>query len=128
MIYTELYIFSYFRWLLCLLNIVLCLQDQSAKELKLQQIRLDEERKQIVRAVGLRQGHWFKCPNGHIYVITECGGATQIGKCNECGAQIGGSNHTLLADNSLAPEMDGAQFPAYSDAANMANYRFENVN
>jgi hypothetical protein len=95
--------------------------------LKLHQIRLDEERKQIVKAIGMRQGHWYKCPNGHFYVITECGGANQISKCNECGARIGGTHHTLLADNSLAPEMDGAQFPAWSDAANMANYRLEDL-
>lgn len=75
----------------------------------------------------MRQGHWYKCPNGHIYVITECGGANQIGTCNECGARIGGTNHRLLEDNSLAPEMDGARFPAWSDAANMANDHFEDL-
>jgi hypothetical protein len=73
----------------------------------------------------MKQGHWFKCPNGHIYVITECGGANQIGKCNECGALIGGTNHRLLSDNNLAPEMDGAQSSAWSESANMANYHVE---
>ena len=24
----------------------------------------EEERKNIVKAIGLRQGHWFKCPKG----------------------------------------------------------------
>ena len=37
----------------------------------------DVERQQILKAVGLSQGHWFKCPNGHIYAIGECGGAMQ---------------------------------------------------
>ncbi|CAG2066604.1 unnamed protein product, partial [Timema podura] len=55
----------------------------------------ENERKQIVKAMGLKQGHWFKCPNGHIYVITECGGAMEVGKCNECGAAIGGTQHRL---------------------------------
>lgn len=43
----------------------------------------------------MREGRWFKCPNGHYYVITECGGAMQEGKCNECGATIGGGNHRV---------------------------------
>ncbi|KAJ9573472.1 hypothetical protein L9F63_009132 [Diploptera punctata] len=82
----------------------------------------EKERKQIVQALGLKSGHWFKCPKGHIYLITECGGAMQTGRCNECGSQIGGTNHRLLSDNSFAPEMDGARYPAYSEAANLANF------
>ena len=26
----------------------------------------DDERKMIVKAMGLRSGHWYKCPNGKI--------------------------------------------------------------
>ncbi|XP_054995479.1 NFX1-type zinc finger-containing protein 1 isoform X1 [Sorex araneus] len=78
----------------------------------------DEERVQIVKAMGFPQGHWFKCPNGHIYVISECGGATQRGKCPECNEVIGGVNHTLESSNQLASEMDGARHPAWSDTAN----------
>ncbi len=47
------------------------------------------ERMEIIKALDMKQGHWFKCPNGHFYSIGECGGAMQIGKCNECGAAIG---------------------------------------
>lgn len=83
---------------------------------------LEKERKQIVEAFNFNQGHWFKCPKGHIYVITECGGAMQVGKCNECGAEIGGNNHRLLSDNSLASEMDGARHAAWSEGANLANF------
>lgn len=86
---------------------------------------IEIERKQIVKAIGLKQGHWFKCPKGHIYVITECGGAMQVGKCNECGERIGGMNHQVVPGNSLAYEMDGARYPAWSDAANMANYQID---
>ena len=49
----------------------------------------DMERKDIVKAIGLSQGHWYKCPNGHIYAIADCGGATEESACNECGALIG---------------------------------------
>lgn len=73
-----------------------------------------------------RVGHWFKCRNGHVYCITECGGAMEKAVCPEagCGAQIGGSNHALLRDQELASEMDGARHAAWSDQNNMANFGF----
>ena len=37
------------------------------------------ERDQIVQAMGLGAGHWYKCPNGHVYAIGECGGAMEVG-------------------------------------------------
>jgi hypothetical protein len=86
----------------------------------------DVERQQIVKAIGLTQGHWFKCPNGHIYAIGECGGAMQEARCNECGAQIGGGSHRLRSDNRVASEMDGARFGAWSEHANnMANFQID---
>lgn len=72
-----------------------------------------EEKVEIVQAMQLKQGHWFKCPEGHVYVITECGGAMEKGTCPECGATIGGTNHRLEADNQLATEMDEATTPAW---------------
>ena len=56
----------------------------------------------------------YKCPNGHIYAIGECGGAMQESQCPECGAKIGGRSHTLTSGNSVAREMDGARFAAWS--------------
>ena len=67
-----------------------------------------EEKEQILKAMYMKQGHWFKCPNGHVYVIGDCGGATVESTCNECGAKIGGGSHRLRHDNRLASEMDGA--------------------
>ena len=84
-----------------------------------------EEKIQIVRAIGLKQGHWFKCRNGHFYAIGECGGAMEESKCPECGAVIGGQHHRLADDNELAPEMDGAAHAAWSDQANMQNYQLD---
>ena len=72
--------------------------------------------------MNLKPGHWFKCPQGHIYVITECGGAMEKSMCPDCGAMIGGENHDLVEDNQLASEMDGAKHPAWSEHANLANY------
>uniref|UniRef100_A0A8C9W6D5 Zinc finger NFX1-type containing 1 n=1 Tax=Scleropages formosus TaxID=113540 RepID=A0A8C9W6D5_SCLFO len=81
-----------------------------------------EERVMIVQAMQLPKGHWYKCPNGHVYAIGDCGGAMESRKCPECPATIGGANHTLSTGNAVASEMDGAQHAAWSDAANLLNY------
>ena len=46
-------------------------------------------------------------------------------KCPECNAVIGGERHTLVEGNTLASEMDGAQYAAWSERANMRNYEFQ---
>ena len=86
-----------------------------------------EERAQIVKAIGLTKGHWFKCRNGHIYAIGECGGATERGVCPECREVIGGEHHRLADDNQLAPEMDGASHAAWSNQVNLENYDLEEL-
>ncbi|KAK3574831.1 hypothetical protein QTP86_018421, partial [Hemibagrus guttatus] len=55
----------------------------------------DEERVMIVKAMALPQGHWYKCPNGHVYAIGDCGGAMVHSQCPDCKATIGGANHAL---------------------------------
>ena len=82
----------------------------------------EAERVEIVNAIGLTKGHWFKCPNGHYYCIGESGGAMEKAQCPECGANIGGTNHQLLEGNQLAQEMDGASYAAWSETANLANF------
>ncbi|NXM69663.1 ZNFX1 protein, partial [Serilophus lunatus] len=98
--------------------------EKISTELPMSGLGLSEaERVQIVKAIGCPRGHWFKCKNGHIYVIGECGGAMERSKCPECHEVIGGTNHTLDSTNSLAPEMDGATHAAWSDIANnMLNF------
>uniref|UniRef100_UPI00358FF488 NFX1-type zinc finger-containing protein 1 isoform X1 n=1 Tax=Myxine glutinosa TaxID=7769 RepID=UPI00358FF488 len=83
----------------------------------------ESERLEILQAMHMGKGHWFKCPNGHIYAIGDCGGAMQTSTCPDCKARIGGESHLLDSENTLAPEMDGARFPAWSETANMLNYR-----
>lgn len=85
----------------------------------------DIEKESILKAMALTKGHWYQCPNGHVYCITECGGAVMEGKCNECNATIGGAGHSLLRTNRVATEMDGARHSAWSDTANMGNYNLE---
>ncbi|KAM6927491.1 NFX1-type zinc finger-containing protein 1 [Xenentodon cancila] len=82
----------------------------------------EEERKMIVSAMKMRPGHWHKCPNGHVYVITECGGAMERRTCPDCDTIIGGNQHTLASGNQVATEMDGAQYPAWSEANNILNF------
>ena len=64
----------------------------------------DDELREVLKA-GARDwgshvgsyGRFRECPNGHIYVIGECGGAMEVATCNECGERIGGSSHQHLA-------------------------------
>ncbi|KAK6530663.1 hypothetical protein TWF281_007502 [Arthrobotrys megalospora] len=42
-------------------------------------------------------GHWYVCPNGHQFTVGECGQPMRIGRCNECGADIGGQSHVPVA-------------------------------
>ncbi|CAH0548136.1 unnamed protein product, partial [Brassicogethes aeneus] len=58
------------------------LNTQAASEVQI----TEAERLNIVRAMGMYKGHWFKCPKGHVYAIEDCGDAATPGKCNECGA------------------------------------------
>lgn len=81
----------------------------------------EQERKEIVGALKLTPGHWFKCQNGHPYIITECGGAMIEGECNECQMPIGGRNHQLL-HGSHTSIMDDSNHAAWSEAANLLNY------
>ncbi|KAL0244160.1 hypothetical protein GEMRC1_008245 [Eukaryota sp. GEM-RC1] len=51
-------------------------------------------------------GRFYLCPNGHPYVIGNCGGAVMTATCSECGAQIGGGSHVLLSTNSRTTGQD----------------------
>ena len=66
----------------------------------------EEERKEIVSAMNLSQGRWYKCPQGHVYTIDGCGQPMQRSTCPECRLVIGGSRHHLFQGNVRAPEMD----------------------
>ena len=75
----------------------------------LEQLQNDKQRiAEVVAAMNVRSGydygtspsaHWFECPNGHPYFIGECGGASELSKCPECGEEIGGERHNLLSSN-----------------------------
>lgn len=74
----------------------------------------DSERLEILSAMtDIRKGAWYTCPNGHIYCIDACGGAMVTSSCPDCGSTIGGGQHRLRDDNSLATEMDGSSTHAW---------------
>ncbi|CAG8458390.1 7466_t:CDS:10 [Acaulospora morrowiae] len=54
-------------------------------------------------------GHWYQCPNGHVYTIGECGMAMQSSRCPECGTAIGGGEHRFIAGNVRNEEFDNMQ-------------------
>lgn len=72
-----------------------------------------QEKQMVLRAMDFGQGHWYKCPNGHVYCIADCGGAVVTSRCPDCKAVIGGTNHSLDPSNALATEMDGATASAW---------------
>ncbi|XP_062570768.1 E3 ubiquitin-protein ligase rnf213-alpha-like isoform X2 [Saccostrea cucullata] len=42
---------------------------------------------------------WYRCPNGHLYGVGDCGNPTQKGRCYECNAEIGSELERNRADN-----------------------------
>ena len=101
--------------------------EQLQKVIKTSGVVSKYDRDLIVKAIGLKAGHWYKCPNGHYYCIGECGGAMVYGTCPECGATIGGSNHRLTDGNQHAGEIDGSSHAAWSEQNNMVNFNFDNI-
>ncbi|KAJ5545400.1 hypothetical protein N7461_007704 [Penicillium sp. DV-2018c] len=51
-------------------------------------------------------GHWYNCVNGHPFAIGECGMPMEQARCPECGAPIGGQNHTAVEGVSRALQME----------------------
>ena len=80
------------------------------------------EKQMILTAMHAKPGSWYKCRNGHIYNIGECGGAMVRSRCPECGATIGGSNHQLHSDNVHDGEFDNSRHAAWSEMANLHNF------
>ncbi|CAB4475866.1 uncharacterized protein OCT59_008138 [Rhizophagus irregularis] len=83
----------------------------------------EEERRQIINAMNeetrttdfnsMVGGRWFVCPNKHPYYIGNCGGATQISRCPDCSATIGGTQHRVINSNKFYGEFDNSTSPAW---------------
>ncbi|KAG1579882.1 hypothetical protein G6F47_012736 [Rhizopus delemar] len=95
---------------------------------KQRQILTQHERDQIIQAMNeevintemhsIVGGRWFVCPNKHPYYVGDCGGATEISKCPECNAPIGGTQHRVIETNRFYGEFDGSNDPAWPGQPN----------
>ncbi|KAF3482227.1 uncharacterized protein GIQ15_04986 [Arthroderma uncinatum] len=57
--------------------------------------------------IATHSGHWYLCKNGHPFAIGECGMPMQLATCPECGAVVGGQNHTAVEGVTRAVNMEG---------------------
>jgi hypothetical protein len=78
---------------------------------KVRSVLNKEEVEAVLNALGDATGGWYKgthwnaCPNGHLYLIGDCGGAMVRSSCPDCGAVVGGGDHRLAAGNANVPSM-----------------------
>ncbi|KAL4865893.1 hypothetical protein BDV12DRAFT_210786 [Aspergillus spectabilis] len=56
--------------------------------------------------IATHSGHWYNCVNGHPFAIGNCGMPMEQARCPECGAPIGGQNHTAVEGVTRALEME----------------------
>ena len=84
-------------------------QIETLQEPRLGSMTVNELREVIIAmqddvgsGIGSFGGHWYTCPNNHLYAIGECGGATELAICPECGLDIGGTQHHVVAGNAPA--------------------------
>jgi len=47
--------------------------------------------------MGFAGNHWYRCINGHLYVVADCGALNQAGACPECGSRIGAGSRNINA-------------------------------
>ncbi|XP_052243691.1 E3 ubiquitin-protein ligase rnf213-alpha-like [Dreissena polymorpha] len=52
---------------------------------------------------------FYRCPNGHPYLIGDCGRPNSVGNCPECRQQIGGTSHQALPGNVVNSRGDSTQ-------------------
>ncbi|KAI0420848.1 hypothetical protein F5X98DRAFT_330813, partial [Xylaria grammica] len=58
-----------------------------------------EEMRAVYKAMAREfsgTGHWYTCANGHPFTIGECGMPMEQARCPECGASVGGQNHSAV--------------------------------
>lgn len=68
-----------------------------------------DEMRAVVAAMATEfgvTGHWYRCVNGHLFTIGECGGAMETARCPQCGAQVGGTDHTVARGVTRADDLE----------------------
>lgn len=86
------------------------LGDEAADVLKmLDQGMSASEMRMIVGAMASEfrgTGHWYRCENGHPFTIGECGMPMELARCPECGAAVGGQNHSYVGGVTQARDIE----------------------
>ncbi|GAX83659.1 hypothetical protein CEUSTIGMA_g11084.t1 [Chlamydomonas eustigma] len=72
---------------------------------EIMQVLAAASKMEISEVASYMQSHLYRCPNGHLYVIGDCGMAMETGRCPECGESVGGGSHTLHSTNSAATDV-----------------------
>ena len=63
---------------------------------------------------------WYRCPNGHLYAVGECGRPMEESTCPECGSKIGGHDHVPVNNNNVV------NLPNYMGNINHNNFVMNN--
>ncbi|KAF5601548.1 NFX1-type zinc finger-containing protein [Fusarium subglutinans] len=58
------------------------------------------------QGMATNSGYWYNCVNGHPFAVGDCGMPTEVARCPECGAPVGGTNHRPLDGVTRAEEME----------------------
>ncbi|KAI8346182.1 hypothetical protein BD560DRAFT_450537 [Blakeslea trispora] len=116
-IYTALRYSKYIKIEIALVNAIKVRMEKDRQKLT------HHEREQIINAMNdetrhqrvynIVGGRWFVCENQHPYYVGDCGGATEVSKCPECDAPIGGTKHRVVESNRFYGEFDGSEKPAW---------------
>ncbi|KAK5943902.1 hypothetical protein PMZ80_003183 [Knufia obscura] len=83
--------------------------EKMIKESTLHDVMLPHEMKAVFDAMSREfrgTGHWYRCTNGHLFTIGECGMPMQLARCPQCGAQIGGQSHQTVAGVARAQDLE----------------------
>jgi hypothetical protein len=52
---------------------------------------------------------WYRCANGHVYAIGDCGQPATTSKCVTCGVPVGGHNHAFVGTGLNVQQVQQAQ-------------------
>ncbi|OAP63432.1 hypothetical protein AYL99_02659 [Fonsecaea erecta] len=69
----------------------------------------DTEWKSVINAMASEfrgSGHWYTCANNHPFTVGECGMPMETARCPQCGAPVGGQNHTPAEGVRHATELE----------------------
>lgn len=91
------------RWVVGLMQTNFCIKDIKNK---VRDIAF-KETVTILKGLGTK---WYKCPNGHLYVVGECGGPMQTSVCPDCHCIIGGQSHIPAQGNNAINQFSLAMF------------------